>query len=424
MRPRHPLAALLPVLALAALLTSSPAAAVLCTLDNVPAATLLLPYFAVDLDDPDARTTLFTVANASAAAELAHVVLWTDLGIPTVGFDVYLTGYDVQSVNLRDVFVSGHLPQTAPAPQDPGDTISPRGPDSQDGAFDGCQRMPPADLQGSFLAHLRAAHTGQPSPLLGGLCTGADHQDHVARGYVTVDTVRYCSGATPEEPGYFGPNGLATSDNVLWGDYFYVDSGRAYASGGPLVRIEADPAAFKKGDATFYELFVGGSGADGREPLPTTWSSRFLSGGPFDAGSEVIVWREPPAAAQPFACGLLAKQGFPLGPASGTVFDEQETVEAPGPFCPYDQLCGAAALAPGSYVANRTPMQASTYPVTFPFGWYVASFNSATASNAFGRQAWLGTTLNAHRLISVGIAGTPLDSGCGPAAQLPQAVPQ
>ena len=32
---------------------AAPAAAVLLTLDQVPAATLLLPYFEVDLDDPE-----------------------------------------------------------------------------------------------------------------------------------------------------------------------------------------------------------------------------------------------------------------------------------------------------------------------------------------------------------------------------------
>ena len=47
-------------------------------IDVVPAATLLLPYFEVDLANPDGVTTLFSVNNASAAPQLAHVTFWTD----------------------------------------------------------------------------------------------------------------------------------------------------------------------------------------------------------------------------------------------------------------------------------------------------------------------------------------------------------
>src|SRR6185436_8654026 len=73
------------------------------TIDNVPAATLLLPYFEVNLNDPNGITTLFTINNASATAVLAHVTLWSDLSVPTLAFNVYLTGYDVQSINVRDI---------------------------------------------------------------------------------------------------------------------------------------------------------------------------------------------------------------------------------------------------------------------------------------------------------------------------------
>src|SRR6185295_16836502 len=86
------------------------ALAVICTIDDVPAATLLLPYFEVDLSNPNGVTTLFSINNASATAILAHVVVWSDLSIPVLDFNIYLTGYDVQTVNLRDIFVGGILP--------------------------------------------------------------------------------------------------------------------------------------------------------------------------------------------------------------------------------------------------------------------------------------------------------------------------
>ena len=50
--------------------------------DPVPAATLLLPYFEVNLADCDTVAshvnTLFSINNASATAILAHVTVWSD----------------------------------------------------------------------------------------------------------------------------------------------------------------------------------------------------------------------------------------------------------------------------------------------------------------------------------------------------------
>ena len=56
------------------------ALAVICAIDEVPAATLLLPYFAVDYTSADGSgaNTLFSINNASATAVLAHVVVWSD----------------------------------------------------------------------------------------------------------------------------------------------------------------------------------------------------------------------------------------------------------------------------------------------------------------------------------------------------------
>src|SRR5262245_17251516 len=95
-----------------ALAAASPAGAEIGTIDEVPAATLLLPYFEVDLGRPDGINTLFSINNAAAAAAIAHVTLWTDQSVPTLDFDVYLTGYDVQTINVRDIF-DGRLPRTA-----------------------------------------------------------------------------------------------------------------------------------------------------------------------------------------------------------------------------------------------------------------------------------------------------------------------
>ena len=84
------------------------------TIDAVPAATLLIPRFEVDLADAGGATTLFSVNNASAAPAVAHVTVWSEFTIPVLDFDIYLTGYDVQTVNMGDLLRDGTLPRTGP----------------------------------------------------------------------------------------------------------------------------------------------------------------------------------------------------------------------------------------------------------------------------------------------------------------------
>ena len=89
------------------------ALAVIGTIDDVPAATLLLPFFQVDSHDPvNGVNTLFSINNASATAILAHVTVWSDQSVPVLDFDVYLTGYDVQTISLRDILLNGTMPLT------------------------------------------------------------------------------------------------------------------------------------------------------------------------------------------------------------------------------------------------------------------------------------------------------------------------
>src|SRR5262245_53753397 len=112
---------ILPLLAalLTGVLLSTPAhAQPQASITDQPAATLLLPYFEVDLANPAGANTLFTVNNASAAAVLAHVTLWSTMHVPVYTFNVYLTGYDSQPMYVRDI-INGVLPQTASAGQDP-----------------------------------------------------------------------------------------------------------------------------------------------------------------------------------------------------------------------------------------------------------------------------------------------------------------
>ena len=62
-----------------------------------------------------AQTTLFTIQNTTAVPQIARVTLWTDWAYPLLTFNVFLTGYDVQGINLYDVFARGAFPGTSNA---------------------------------------------------------------------------------------------------------------------------------------------------------------------------------------------------------------------------------------------------------------------------------------------------------------------
>ena len=103
--------ALVGVLALG--LTST-AYATYCANDVVPAATLLFPFVQYDyeagLAGDTGATTLFAITNVSNRAQIVHITLWTDYSIAILDFNVVLTGYDVQTINIRDILREGILP--------------------------------------------------------------------------------------------------------------------------------------------------------------------------------------------------------------------------------------------------------------------------------------------------------------------------
>ena len=403
------------------------ASAVICTIDDVPAATLLLPYFEVDLTNPNGVTTLFSVNNASATAVLAHIVVWSDLTVPVLDFNIYLTGYDVQTINLRDIIVSGILPRTASDGQDPNDTISPQGDFSQDINFASCAgQLPPPNLPASFISHLQLSLTGQSSPILGNRCAGRALGDNIARGYVTVDTVNNCTLRFPGDPGYFAPGGTGdvTNQNVLWGDYFYVNPGENFAQGETLVHVEADalnPETSVAGEYTFYGRYVAWTAADNREPLATNFAARFVNGGAFDGGTQFICWRDSKVNQAPFTCPALAgvrPPWFALGQEGLVIFDEQENPDVPTAFPVSPQpptttnlLCPAEA--------QRTVIGGASFPVIFDFGWIYANLNQTNATaganppeDPLASQAWLTTVMDAQGRFSVGFDAIQLDSAC------------
>ncbi len=408
--------------------TAQPSAAVTCAVDAVPAATLLLPFFAVNLADPNGLTTLFSINNGTANAVLAHAVVWSDLSVPVMSFDVYLTGYDVQTINLRDIIVFGNLPQTASAGQDPTGTISPKGTLSQSVNFASCQNvLPPPPVPSGVLQDLQLALTGKASPMLQNQCAGQDLGDDIARGYVTVDTVRNCTTRVPGDAGYFGADSTndATDQNVLWGNWYMVNVPQSYVIGSTMVGIEADasnPATTTPGNYTFYGRYDGWSAVDHREPLASNFAAQYFStgtGGLFEAGTNLIVWRDPKGAQKPFPCPAATNsqpQWYPLGMEGLVIFDEAENSAVPqtAPFCPQPPNAG---LIPFPAATQMVVVGGAALASPYHFGWMYVDLNVSAVYNPappVDTRAAQGYVISAHLANghAVAVDAYRLDSSC------------
>lgn len=318
-----------------------PAAAVICAQDTVPAATLLVPYFEVDLDNCE-RSTRITVTNASSESTLAHVTVWSDLGVASLNYDIYLTGYDVQTFDMGDMLCDGNLPATGAGASPHGRLSGPsvNFPACNQGTEPGDPPVYPSGVvDQSFRDHLQGWLTGQASPVTGD-CAGINHGDNVARGFVTIDVVKNCSLVFPDEPGYF--ENIASSDNVLMGEYVLTEGPSGTAGAFSAVHIEAR-GNVPAGQHTFYGRYVDADGSDRREALSSAYASRFHSGPDSELTStSLFVWREGDEVGSPFVCGEPPL----LPPARVFFFDEEEnvvvsSVDLPGQSNLYDLTDGA-----------------------------------------------------------------------------------
>jgi len=276
--------------------------------------------------------------------------------------------------------------------------------------------------------HLQAAHTGQPTPVLpvGGNpgCAGQRLNDRIARGYITVDTVNNCTLRVPGNAGYFAPGGTgdATNQNVLWGDYFYVNPGQNFGQGNPLVQIEAsatNPETSTPGQYTFYGRYVAWTAADNREPLTTTFAARFLNGGVFNGGTDLIVWRDSKVNQGAFTCPAtpgVRPAWYPLGQEQIVIFDEQENPVVPfsSPIAPPPPQL---SIIPFPAEANRTRVNGPSFPVEPSFGWLYLNLNQSNAvaganppEDPLAAQAWVEVLHSAEGRFSVGYNAIQLDN--------------
>lgn len=407
---------LLPPLLL--LLLALPSGAKLCTPDQVPAATLLVPYFELDLAPGATDDVIVTLNNADAEAALVHATFWTDWAQPTVSFEIYLTGYDVLTFKLREAFGQGNLPITADLQSDPGDTISPSPDIAQETSFPGCASVFPGYinpiLNAARLERLRDGHSGQPISTLGNSCLGASHGDQVARGFITFDSVSRCSTGFPTDPGgdfpYFveGGLGIANNRNSLWGDYLIHKPQQGRLEAMAMAHIEAADGLASATGYTFYGGFTPAAGSDDREPLGSVWAVPGILSGT----GEMVVWRDPTAApaasGSGFGCGI-GPNWAPLPQDSVHCFDEEEN---------FAEVCLDRDCFP--LATQRTVLGAGGIDTPFPRGFCILNLGlsdegpiSADIDFPGGvAQSFTSSMVHYDGLASVGLPSMMLRSAC------------
>ena len=369
-----------------------------CRVGVAPAATLLIPRFAVEIDNPSGINTLLSITNARRESTLASVTLWTDWAVPSHTFNLYLAGHDVQVINLRNLFHSGSVPATGHLEMAPPNLAGPHV------EFPGCGSPVANSVTASRRSELVAWHGGAPSPI-SGACASAQRSGSLLHGYVTVDVVNECSPLNPSDPGYFEASGegVASNENVLLGEYFAIEPGQNYAYGETAVHIRADDSRFGTGDYTFYGRYVDGTGIDHRQPLPDVFMVRYLAGGVFDGSTELTVWRDTKAPEPSPAACEQAPNWWPIADSGLMVCDEHSHGAASGPS---DERFHLAT--------QEVVVGSSVLPVLSPFGWLHLDLRHH-GSGLFGNsaQAWVVAKHGADDRYNAGFRAFALRSTCG-----------
>jgi hypothetical protein len=367
-----------------------------CDIKVGPAATLLLPYFAVDLQNGGEQTTLFTITNVSRYSQIAHVTLWTDWGFPVLTFNIFLAGYDVQSINLKDILVQGIVaspvgtgPTTVKSPLGALTSPTPGYANPNFKAVIECDANPGIISQTLVAAIRGALTTGVYNPGGSAACPNAVGGVHAnAIGYITIDVVGSCTTRLPSDPLYYTTDLLF--DNVLIGDYQQIGprpAGTSAASfdagGNPMVHIRAVPEGGFPGlpvatelPYTFYDRYTPATNRlqDRRQPLPSTFAARLIQGGTGAFATNYTIWREGFGKG---ACGASLALNSALQAMEIERFDESDNPTAYLPCfmgnCPPGKPTTILAATSSSSTASDVYPYLSTADVG---GWMYLNLNN------------------------------------------------
>jgi hypothetical protein len=292
------------IVALALLAVGGTGYAVTCAYDNVPGATLLIPYFRVSgtvdpggqIDVSSGTDTKVSFVNVSWPGIIAHVTIWNKYSAPVLDFNVPMTGKDVVSFSMKDI-LNGHLnvnPLTQVKP-----TSDVCGINLSNGTYNATPYVGWGQSNYLRFPHPKSGDASEPdwqvsiskyaepdafsafrAQVLNGLdesgditslqsSSGANILDTINpqcgvnsgdatlssvsgdfSGYITVDVVNYCTNWFPNQLEFYVNDAVATAGwglygytpNCLIGDVFYVDgtANTGNISGDPAIALEFD----------------------------------------------------------------------------------------------------------------------------------------------------------------------------------------
>jgi hypothetical protein len=320
------------ILALAVALVGGVAYANFCARDIVPSASLLVPYIVVSADangvpDPSGYTTLTVVTNVSSAKQLIHVTVWSANSSAVVDFDEVLSGYDVWSINWRDLVTGAFQnfdtgsPSTGFWSGTVGDIGSPFGPSTNNGGVPAntlndpqdTDYTPPANTSCGFPWGDLSTYAGLivsklQAPLVSWIPqdTNCDTDAEINFNgwlstvgvsplffYATIDTVTACNGFFPNSVDYWNANGnlgYNTENNVLTGYDYYLNFANNFSESLPAVGLEASSIWGGVGFYTKYRVATGANVTqDDREPLGTAYAFNYFNAG--GVTTNVGVWK-------------------------------------------------------------------------------------------------------------------------------------
>jgi hypothetical protein len=402
-----------------------------CDISELPAATLLLPYFEVDIDRPlgIGENTILTITNVSQLPQATRVTLWTDLAFPVLSFNIYLTGYDVQSINLYDVIGRGLIAPT----EGTGSDVSPvgdySGPGGSNWSYDNplvieesCVDLP-VQLSPIYVTRMQHAFTQgkiPSAPGTGAACATAGGVHANAVGYVTIDVTDRCGTSMPTDVDYWAYDILF--DNVLVGDYLQINGDEDFAQGSSMVHIRAIPEGGSIRDRladdvnyrvnspqTFYGRYQHAARPrfDARQPLPTVFAARWIEGGASGFETFYKTWRESRDTSG--VCANYRKNYMKV--LEVVRFDEEEN-----PTIQYDE-CGVLCLETDILLRAASLTSAGDYSIYPPnhegavAGWMYVNLDE-NSGDLQATQGWVVSSMRSEGRYSVDIDAKALGNGC------------
>jgi hypothetical protein len=306
---------------------ASGAYAITCTIDQRPAATLLVPYFEATFN-PDGTPlgtgtdTLVTICNASAAPMITHWNVFNERTELVLDFNIALTGFDCQAIRVSEMlrgnipstgFVSGGVLRDACQrnigtgaansrvyPSANGFVrVNPANPaTSLDNTLASTILPTPAWPPGSDFAFQVLDSLDETDDSFG--CRGVDRViTNPVRGYIVIDHANYCNLSNPSDDFYYSRDAIGMENN-LFGEIIFTSGSGIPTMGGSTVNIEA---------AT--------DGTDGTAPSPGRPFENQVDGGPRARTFYARYWEPASETATPCALNPALLTNSPWNCALG-----------------------------------------------------------------------------------------------------------